>query len=105
SLTMFASVPGHPDLAIAFTSMAGLKTGPGLLERNARSAAREPFWMRTAFTTLRQGKRTVHGLGGEELVMRVTELNFSTVFGLDWEMPGTEADVLAPFLHLELETG
>jgi hypothetical protein len=105
SLTMFASMPGHPDLAIAFTSMAGLKTGPGLLERNARSAAREPFWMRTAFTTLRQGKRTVNGLPGEELAMRVTELNFSTVFGLDWELQGTETDVMAPFLHLELETG
>jgi hypothetical protein len=105
SLSLFASIPGHPDLAIAFTSMAGLKAGLGLLERNARTVAREPFWMRTAFTTLRQGKRAVHGLTGEELVMRVTELNFSTVFGLDWEMGGTPNDVMAPFLHLELETG
>jgi hypothetical protein len=105
SLTMFAALPGHPDVAIAFTTMAGLKPGPGLIERNAKSSAREPFWMRAAFTTLREGKRVIHGLPGEELAMRVTELNFSTVFGLDWEMAGTEQDVLSPFMHLEMETG
>jgi hypothetical protein len=105
SLTLFAALPGHPDVAIAFTTMAGMKPSPGLLERNARSTAREPFWMRAAFTTLREGRRLIHGLSGEELVMRVTELNFSTVFGLDWEMAGSEHDVLAPFVHLEMETG
>jgi hypothetical protein len=105
-MTMFVAIPGHADLAISFTTMAGLKGGtPGLLARNAKSTEREPFWVRAAFRTLREGKRTINGLPGEELVMRVTELNFSTVYGLDWEMVGTETNVLAPFIHLEMETG
>jgi hypothetical protein len=103
--TIFASVPGHPDLAMAFSTMAGTKPGPGLIERSARAAAREPFWVRAAFKTLREGKRTINGLHGEELAVKVTELNFSTVYGLDWEMAGKENDVTAPFLHLEMETG
>lgn len=37
--------------------------------------------------------------------MRVRELNFATTYGFDWEMSGTENDVLAPFLSLELQTG
>jgi hypothetical protein len=103
--TIFVSVPGHPDLAMAFSTMAGTKPGPGLIERSARAAAREPFWVRAAFKTLREGKRTINGLHGEELAVKVTELNFSTVYGLDWEMAGKENDVTAPFLHLEMETG
>jgi hypothetical protein len=103
--TIFVSIPGHPDLAMAFSSMAGIRPGPGLIERSARAAAREPFWARAAFKTLREGKRTINGLPGEEIAVKVTELNFSTVFGLDWEMAGREDDVMAPFLHLELETG
>jgi hypothetical protein len=90
---------------MAFSTMAGTKPGPGLIERSARAAAREPFWVRAAFKTLREGKRTINGLQGEELAVKVTELNFSTVYGLDWEMAGKENDVMSPFLHLEMETG
>lgn len=103
--TIFVSLPGHPDLAMAFSTMAGIRPGPSLLERNSRAASREPFWVRAAFKSLREGKRTINGLSGEELAVKVTELNFSTVYGLDWEMAGKENDVMAPFLHLELETG
>jgi Tle cognate immunity protein 4 C-terminal domain/Tle cognate immunity protein 4 N-terminal domain len=103
--TIFVSLPGHPDVAMAFSTMAGMKPGPGLLERNTRAASREPFWMRAAFKTLREGRRSINGLPGEELAVKVTELNFSIVYGLDWEMAGKENDVMTPFLHLELETG
>jgi hypothetical protein len=103
--TIFTSIAGHPDIAIVFSTMAGTRPGPGLIERSARAAAREPFWARAAFQTLREGKRSINGLAGEEIAVKVTELNFSTVYGLDWEMAGAENDVLAPFLHLEMETG
>jgi hypothetical protein len=105
SATMFAGLPGHPDLSIVFSSMAGTQRGLGLLGRNARAAAREPFYVRAAFTTLREGKRVINGLPGEELATRAKERNFTTGFMFDWEMGGDEDDVYAPLLTLELETG
>ncbi|GAB3421317.1 T6SS immunity protein Tli4 family protein [Massilia agilis] len=105
STSIFVDIPGHPDVVIAFSTMAGTKPRHGLLERSARAAAREPLWMRAAFKTLREGKRSINGLAGEEVAVKVTELNLSTGFGLDWEMAGNETDVHAPFLHLEMETG
>jgi hypothetical protein len=103
---LFAGLPGHPDVRIAFNTMAGLKrTWPTLLERNAQSAAEEPFWVRALFSTLRSGPRAINGLAGEEQVMKVTELNFSVVYGLDWELPGTQDNVLEPAIHLEMSTG
>jgi len=104
-VSMFAGLPGHPDLAIVFSTMAGTRSGPGLLARNAESAAKEPFFVRAAFTNLREQNRTINGLAGEELVMRVREPNFTTGFTFDWEMGGKENDVFTPLLTLELRTG
>lgn len=104
-VAMFAGLPGHPDIAIAFSTMAGLKPQRSLLARNAAAAAGDPFYIRAAFTTLREGVRTINGLSGEELAMRVRELNFTTNYTFDWEMAGTRNDVLAPLLTLELESG
>jgi hypothetical protein len=104
-VVMFAAIPGHPDVAIAFSTMAGIRRGPGLLARNAVAAASEPFYVRAAFTTLREGQRTINGLPGEELGLRVREPNFATTFSFDWEMGGKQDDVYAPFLTLELESG
>lgn len=104
-VVMFASLPDHPDIAIAFSTMTRTNRGPGLLARNAAAASTEPLHVRLAFTTLREGKRTINGLPGEELALRVRELNFVTTFGFDWEMGGKQDDVYAPFLTLELESG
>lgn len=105
-LTLFVALPGRPELAIAFSTAAGLKrTWPGLLERNAKAAAREPFWARVAFTTLKERKRTINGLRGEELGLKVREQNFTHGFSFEWEMQGTPDDVLAPQLTLELDAG
>jgi len=104
-VTMFAGLREHPDLAIVFSTMAGTKPGPGMLARSAAATARQPFYVRAAFKTLRRGARTINGLLGEELAVRVTETNFTTGFNFDWEMAGKENDVLAPLLTLELQTG
>lgn len=104
-VVMFAGLPAHPDLAIVFSTMAGTAPAPGLLARNAGAAAAEPFFVRAAFTNLREGKRVINGLPGEELVMRVREPNFTTSFSFDWEMGGHPDDVFAPLLTLELQTG
>jgi hypothetical protein len=61
--------------------------------------------MRAAFRTLREGTRTVNGLPGEELGVKVTEANLTTNFSFEWEMSGKEDDVKQPLLTLELQTG
>jgi hypothetical protein len=104
-ITLFAGLPNHPDIGIAFTSMAGTKPGPGLLQRNAENRAKRFAFLRGFISTLKEGERTIGGLRGDELAVRVREINFATTYGFDWEMPGTENDVYSPFLSLELQAG
>ena len=105
SVVMFAGLPGHPDVNIAFSTMAGTAPAPGLLERNAKAAERESAITRLAFTHLRERVRAINGLSGEELVMRVREPNFTTGYAFQWEMPGKQDDIHAPLITLELESG
>ena len=105
SVVLFAGLPGHPDVSIVFSTMAGTAPAPGLLERNAAAAEREPFFVRMAFTTLHEGKRIIHGLSGEELALRVRESNFTTGYSFQWEAPGKQKDIHAPLLTLELDAG
>lgn len=105
SITMFAGFPGHPDVNLVLSSEAGVAPAPSLLARNASAAAREPVFMRLAFTHLRERQRTVNGMQGEELVMRVREPNLTTGYSFAWETRGRQDDVHAPVLSLELESG
>jgi hypothetical protein len=105
SVTMFAGLPGYPDLAIVLSTHAGTRPGRSLLARSANALTRQPYFVRGAFSKLAEGERTINGLAGEELVMKVTEANLSTTFSFDWETAGREDDVNAPLLTLELQTG
>ncbi|MGH8853096.1 MAG: T6SS immunity protein Tli4 family protein [Telluria sp.] len=105
SVVMFAGLPGHPDVSIVLSSMAGTAPSAGLLERNAKAAEREPFYMRLAFTNLSERQRTINGLQGEELALRVREANFTTGYSFQWQMAGKQDDIYAPLLTLELESG
>lgn len=105
SVVMFAGLPGHPDVNIVLSSLAGTEPAPGLLARHAASAERQPVFMRLAFTHLREHSRTINGLTGDELVMRVLEPNFTTGYSFQWEMAGKQDDIQAPLLTLELESG
>jgi hypothetical protein len=104
-IVLFAGLPNHPDVGIVFSSMAGTKPGPGLLQRNAENRAKPFAFLKGLFTTLAEGPRTINGLRGEELAVKVREINFATTYGFDWEMGGTEHDVFSPFVSLELQTG
>jgi hypothetical protein len=104
-VVLFAGLPNHPDLSIVFSSMAGTKPGPGLLQRNAENRSKRFAFLGGLFTTLKEGVRPINGLPGEELAVRVREINFATTFGFNWEMGGTENNVLKPFVSLELSTG
>lgn len=104
-VVMFAGLPGHPDVSIVLSSMAGTKPAPGLIARHRAAVERKPVLMRLPFTHLRERPRTMNGLTGDELVMRVLELNFTTGFSFQWEMAGEQDDIYAPVLTLEMESG
>lgn len=107
-VTLFAGFKNHPDLALAFSTRAGLKTDPsdpGLLARDARADSALTLEQRARLSKLRAGPRAINGIAGEEVLERATELNFVQVHSFDWEAPGTRDNVATPALHLELSTG
>jgi hypothetical protein len=105
SVIMLAGLPGHPDVNIVLSSMAGVDPAPRLLERHAVTVEKRPVFMRLAFSHLREAARAINGLDGDELVMRVLEANFTTGYSFQWEMTGRKDDVKAPLLMLELDSG
>jgi hypothetical protein len=105
SIVMFAGLPGHEDLGIALSTIAGSTPGPGLLERHRENRAGPYAFLNVLTSTLLEGKRTINGLAGEEFAFKARERNFTTGYAFDWETQGTEDDVLHPFVSLELQTG
>ncbi|GAB3452304.1 hypothetical protein GCM10027321_00810 [Massilia terrae] len=105
SVALLAGLPDHPDVNISFSSVVGAAAAPGIIERSAQAMADYPLILRPAVRTLREGVRTVNGLGGEEIGVKITEPNFVTTFTYDWEMRAGVKDVLAPLLALQLQTG
>ena len=104
-IVMFAGLPGHEDLGIALSTIAGSPPGPGLLERHRDNRTGSFAILDVLFSTLLEGKRTIHGLEGEEFAVKARERNFTTGYAFDWETPGTQDNVLHPFVSLELQTG
>jgi len=105
SIVMFAGLPGHEDLGIALSTIAGKTPGPSLLERNDANRAGPYAFLNAFHSTLLHGRRTINGIEGDELAFRTRERNFSTGYTFDWETQGTESDVMHPFVSLELQTG
>lgn len=104
-LVMHLGLPGHPDVALALFSIAGAKSGSGILSRTADVDASASAEELLRVTKLRAGKRNINGLDGEEVLERVREFNFATTYGFNWETRGFEQDPLQPYLSLELQTG
>jgi len=102
SVAMSASLPGHPDLGIRFWTNSAATEGGSLLKRD--EDAMGPL-TRARTRVLRKGVRTINGHAGEEVAIKLTELNFATVFSFVWETPGSGDNVLIPHLVLELDTG
>ena len=104
-VTLHLGLPSHPDVGLAFDSMPAGRTDRSLLARVADvDAAAPPHEMRLV-TKLRSGKRSIHGVDGEEVMERVRELNFTTGYSFMWEALGVENDHLRPYLLLNMETG
>jgi hypothetical protein len=105
-ITMAVSLPDNPDIGINFDTIAGTKPDPRtLLERNAESRARRPAALNLLVTELRAAPRTIGGFAGDELVRQVIEANGVFVYGFEWELNGTEDNVLVPDIRLVMVTG
>jgi hypothetical protein len=98
-------LPGHPDMGLALSSVAGGRIDDGLLERFALADSEAGTDEMLRVTKLRSGKRNINGIEGKEVLERVRELNFTTGYGLMWEARGGADDILRPHLLLSMETG
>lgn len=105
SIVMFAGLPGHEDLGIVLSTLAGNTAGPGLIERNAANRAGPYAYLNLFTSTLLEGRRTIDGIEGDEFAFKARERNFTTGYAFDWEAQGTEDNVTRPFISLELQTG
>jgi len=104
-IVMHLELTDHPDLNFNLTSLAGTRPGPGLLARAAEADATTSAEDLLRMTRLREGKRIISGIPGEELLLRARELNLTTTYGFNWEAPGAAHDPALPLLSMELRTG
>jgi hypothetical protein len=105
-ITMAVKLPSRPDIGFNFDTIAGTKPDAlGLLQRNAEARARLPGILNMRITDLRAAPRTIGGLTGDEVAQRVIEDNLAIVYGFQWEVNGTEDNVLVPDVSLTMVTG
>jgi hypothetical protein len=103
TVTMFASLKGHPDVAIRLDTAVLDKLQESLLTRDAKNDINTRF--AANIKNLGKGSRELNGLAGEELLDRFKEGNGTTGHVFMWESFGKPSDVLAPSITLELQTG
>jgi hypothetical protein len=103
TVTMFASLKGHPDIAIRLDTSVLHKPQESLLARDADNDINTRF--AANIKNLGKGSRDLNGIAGEELLNRFKERNGTIGHMFLWESLGKPSDVLAPSITLELETG
>jgi hypothetical protein len=104
-VTLFARLPGHPDISFDFDMTAGIVRAPNLLVRNTQVMAKESPDVRARFNNLREGQRAINGVPGVELVQKVREENFTVGYDFGWESIAKKDDVMLPQLTLGLGAG
>jgi len=104
SIAMFASLKGHPDVAIRLHMIVNHdRIEESLLVRDANSDVKTQYPNR--IKNLRRQHRPLNGIEGDETASKYKEDNGSSAHAFMWFAPGKAQDVLAPQLSLELETG
>jgi len=104
SVTMFASLKGHPDVAIRLdTSVNHKRLEESLLARDAQNSVK--LENANSIKTFRRRQRALNGIDGEEVLDKFKEANGTSAHMFMWAGLGKLRDVLAPKLTLELETG
>lgn len=102
-VTIFVALKGYPDVAIRLDSAVQDRPVTSLLERDVKNEGRLAHPERT--TTLRKGARSLNGIEGEEILVRIKEENGATGHFAMWASHNKLGDVLAPAITLEIETG
>jgi hypothetical protein len=103
NVTMFATLKGHPDIAIRLDTAVLEKPQESLLARHAKNDTAIEF--ASSIKYLGKEARELNGIPGDEVLVRVKESNGTSAHSFMWESPGKGLDVLAPNITLELETG
>ena len=104
TITMFASIPEHPDIVIRFDTSINLKNmEESLFDRETKNDIKRSY--ASHFKSLRFAKRTLNGIEGEEVGDKIKELNGTSAHSFMWVGLGKMRDVLAPSVMLELHTG
>jgi hypothetical protein len=102
---MHVGMPGHPDLGLTLASIAGGEPETSSLTRVGQAEASTGADVLLRMNKLRERKRSINGIEGEEVLVRAREFNFTTTYGFSWDAPGSKDDLLQPYLSLELQTG
>jgi hypothetical protein len=100
---VFVGLKGHPDVAIALNTMAGLRHERSLLQRDAENTVKQANLGN--FKTLRRGARAINGIPGEEVLDVIFEPNGAKAQSLMWESLPKQDSVYLPYLVLEMNTG
>lgn len=104
SVTIFASLKDHPDVAIRLDTSVNVKRlQESLLERDAKNDVK--LENRNSVKTFRRQHRVLNGIDGEEVLDKHKEANGTSAHIFMWAGMGKLKDVLAPKVTLELETG
>jgi hypothetical protein len=104
-IAMHMTLPGHRDMALRLMSMPGGGSDPGLMARDVHMDASMSSGVLSRINKLRVGRRTVHGVDGEEVLQQAREFNSTTTYSFMWESRGLKNDPRQPYLTLELQTG
>lgn len=100
---VFVGLKGHPDVAIAANTMAGLKHDRTLLQREATNNVKQSNLGN--FKDIRSGPRALNGLPGEEILEIVLEPNGTKAQSFMWESLPKRESVFRPYFVLEMSTG
>jgi hypothetical protein len=100
---VFIGLKGHPDVAIAANTMAGLKHERSLLQRDEENTVKQSNLGN--FRTLRRGPRAINGVPGEEVLDVIIEPNGTRGQSLMWESLPKQDSVYLPYFVLEMNTG
>lgn len=104
SITMFASLKGHPDVAIRLdTSVNTQRIEQSLLVRDANNKIKRTY--AANYQNFQKRVRSINGIDGEEVLDKVKEPSGTSAHMFVWASMGKLNDVLAPKLTLELESG
>lgn len=104
SRTPFAVALTGKELHMTLVSIGGGTPETSLLARARQAEAGTSPDVPLRMNILRERRRSINGIEGEEVLVRARELNFRTTYGFSWDAPGVEGDLLHPYLSLELQT-